>query len=288
MNQASKAGRSSRLKRRAGTTADVFLSDVTKAIEETQSKEQPALKKFRALFEASDPDRIDSQMPMSIDGTMDDESMTLPDESREVSRPAVLAEVPEEEEETQSQAPALINNAVKRKADTLANDEKHKKDSRPTKRRALEDSGRTKQAEPPVQIQKEVVPTSKTQQATQHKKAGGTGAAPGKPDQDAKFLKALASKKKGKKSEDEFDREFNNLRISKPDIQQDNGLAQEDYEVLADFGDDGDLRGNFMVVMEMDIPEKERGGIRRGDERIDWEGRVDYKKFKHVWILYSL
>ena len=251
----------------------------------TQSKDKIAVEKYRSLFEASDPDRIDSQMPMSIDETLDDASMTLPDQSQAISAPAALAAVPEEDEETQSQAPVL-NNAAKRKADTITDNVTQKTDSRPTKRRALEDSGKsnTNQTEGPVQTQKEAASIGESQHAhaTQRKRAIGTGAAIGKPDQDKEFLKALASKKKGKKNEDAFDREFNNLRISKPDINQQSSRAQEDYEILADFGDDGDLRGNFMVVMELEVPEKERRGIRRGDERMDWEGREDFKKFKRV------
>ena len=42
-------------------------------------------------------------------------------------------------------------------------------------------------------------------------------------DTDAAFLQALASTKRGKRREDDFDREFNNLRISKPEIGQDAG-----------------------------------------------------------------
>ena len=269
----------------------MFINDVTKAIEETQSTERPALRKYRALFEASDPDRVDSQMPMSLDETMDDdENMTVAEEIMEVPRPVALPAVPEEEE-LQSQTPTLVSNAAKRKAEDMTdgtNDATGAGGSR-AKRRALEDSGRANQAEP-SQAPKEAAPISKTQQATQHKRKDGasTGAAPGKPDQDAKFLKALASRKKGKKNEDEFDREFNNLRISKPDVQQEEARPQEDYNILADFCDDEDLRGNFMVVMEMEVPERRRRGIRRGDERVDWEGRVDFKKFKRVHIIIIL
>ena len=93
---------------------------------------------------------------------------------------------------------------------------------------------------------------------------------------------AVASTKRGKKHEDEFDREFNNLRISKPDLQREE--TEKAWAVLDDFGDDRDVRGNFMVVVELDVPERPRGpALRRGDEeRADWAGRPDFKKFKKV------
>lgn len=110
-----------------------------------------------------------------------------------------------------------------------------------------------------------------------------SGAEPGKPDRDEAFLKAVASTKRGKKQEDPFDREFNNLRISKPDLQSER--ASEDWAVLADFGDDSGLRGNFMVVVEMEVSRRQnsrRDAIKTTGSRSDWEGRPDFKKFKKV------
>jgi hypothetical protein len=112
-------------------------------------------------------------------------------------------------------------------------------------------------------------------------KAEKKGAVPGQPDTDVAFLKALASKKKGKKTEDAFDREFNNLRISRPDIEREKDEA--DWKILEDFGDDVGVRGNFMVVVEMDVCRMEgRGRRRAGEERSEWEGKKDFKKFKRV------
>ncbi len=95
------------------------------------------------------------------------------------------------------------------------------------------------------------------------------------------FLKAIASTKKGKKGEDDFDREFNKLRISKPEVDKDAEAKQ--WEVLADFGDDGDLRGNFMVIVEMDVPERQsRSASTTGADRPEWQGKANYKRFKKV------
>ena len=115
--------------------------------------------------------------------------------------------------------------------------------------------------------------------------SGGAGAAPGKPDKDEAFLKALASTKRGKKHEDAFDREFNNLRISKPDADREQQIAE--WDVLADFGDDTHVRGNFMVIVEMDVPEH-RANSRDAShepERAEWRGKPDFKAFKKVsWV----
>lgn len=110
------------------------------------------------------------------------------------------------------------------------------------------------------------------------KASAARGAEPGKHDTDVPFLKALASTKKGKKHEDDFDREFNNLRISKPELQKD--AQAREWEVLADFGDDGDLRGNFMVVVEMELPEKPARG--ETEVRVDWHGKPNFKRFRKV------
>ena len=61
--------------------------------------------------------------------------------------------------------------------------------------------------------------------------------------------------------------------------------VREDWSVLDDFGDDINLRGNFMVVVEMEVFRKEdsaRNVMRTAGGRADWEGRPDFKKFKKV------
>jgi hypothetical protein len=110
------------------------------------------------------------------------------------------------------------------------------------------------------------------------------GANFGEPDTDKRFLTALASMKKGKKSEDSFDREFNNLRISKPDIERE--VKEQEWDLLDGLDDEHDVRGNFMLVVELDVYKKGgsagRGTLRTG--RIDWEGKPDFKKFRRVCL----
>ena len=129
-----------------------------------------------------------------------------------------------------------------------------------------------------------------------------------KLDTDENFLKAVNSMKRGKKHEDEFDREFNQLRIAKPrkaDAIGSSAVAAAattttkgvpeavvaPWDAIDDFGDIG-IRGNFMVVVEMDI---QRGGSAkltpsaRTDDAAhpEWIGKPNFKKFKMVRTFYS-
>jgi len=115
----------------------------------------------------------------------------------------------------------------------------------------------------------------------------GTGALPGKPDTDPTFLKAIASTKRGKKTEDAFDREFNKLKISKPELDQQQD-PEEEWGVLAEFGDDSGLRGNFMVVVEMDVYRKDGAGNEVLAQKVvndSWDGKPNFKKFKKVSLV---
>ena len=127
-----------------------------------------------------------------------------------------------------------------------------------------------------------------------------------KLDTDENFLKAVNSTKRGKKHEDNFDREFNQLRITKPRNVNTAGPSTAlaaatkgipeavvaPWDAIDDFGDVG-IRGNFMIVVEMDI---QRGGsakpappARTNDAaHPEWMGRPNFKKFKTVRGSFSL
>jgi hypothetical protein len=182
----------------------------------------------------------------------------------------------EEEEESQTQATRFSKRTTTTQEDTPAADE-------PTPEHAAA-SGKTSQKRGGT-----VPPTPSSSDPKD--KAEKHGAEPGQPDTDAAFLKALASRKTGRggkprKGEDDFDREFNNLKISKPEIERDREATEADWGVLEEFGDERDVRGNFMVVLEMEVPEhraeREGGRRRRGENRPEWEGKQDFKKFRRV------
>lgn len=233
---------------------------------------EPPLKKYRALFEETDPDRVTSQMstnimsgsiPMSGFSTEIVASSTA-DGTQDLRRAESLAPI---QEEDQSQVGRDgVGGSVTDK-DALA------------QTRTLSMGG--------TQSAKE---QSATFDSTQKSKNGAHGAAPGQPDTDTAFLQALATTKKGKRHEDDFDREFNNLRISKPE--QDKDDEAENYKVLAQFEDEENILGNFMVIMEMNLPFRNRdenGRVVQASRstRPEWEGKPDFKKFKKV-SLYNI
>lgn len=235
-----------------------------------------------------------------------------------------LDAVPEEEEET-TQTQARTQRS-KRKAPGDSDEDVEMGDEEPVrlKRRAVEganavapsqarNSVQPRSASKPPSSSKALSKTRSSRPDSSAKSGAGastnsdaatnghTGAQPGKPDKDSAFLKAVASTKRGKKHEDEFDREFNKLKISKPDLaKEDEARRRErEYAVLEEFGYDGDMRGNFMVVVEIEVKERKKGqeGYRRGDGegvRQEWVGRPDFKKFKRVslelirWVLYTV
>jgi hypothetical protein len=189
---------------------------------------------------------------------------------------------------------------------------------RRTKRRALD----ANTVSPPAAVAPAAVPASQlrsTQTQGQGKGQTTAGAKPtskaaiaaskpsssnNKLDTDENFLKAVNSMKRGKKQEDNFDREFNQLRITKPrNVNVDTinsgttvkGVPEAvaaPWDTIDDFGDIG-IRGNFMVVVEMDI---QRGASRKSAPPArnndvanpEWIGKPNFKKFKTVWVFFTL
>ncbi|GJE85654.1 hypothetical protein PsYK624_017330 [Phanerochaete sordida] len=282
------------LKRRHGSTAPAAQpapAPPSQLVVEKPSGEEPPHKRFQALYEQSDPDRLASQAPASqapASASAAPSSQTQP-ESAARARTRELASVPEDVEMADEAAPVPPQRASqKRKVrDEDADVEMGDAPPRPAKRR-----GTSKEPAAPPQAQAPKVFTNAANKpASASQKGGGAGAkgaakrgaAGGAPDRDEAFLKAVASTKRGKRLEDDFDREFNNLRIAKPEVPRVDPAEQ--WKILDDFGDDRDVRGNFMVVVEADLVRKDRragGGaaVAHGGGRMDWEGRPNFKKFK--------
>ncbi len=292
---------------------------------------EPPLKKFKNLFEASDPDKIAQSSAEEYKNLFQADEPQSPTQPESMSglEPTVIGAgssarvagglevVPEEEEEsgTQTQRRTGASQRLKRKAgaDGDGDGDVEMGDEEPArnKRRAVEGVGAVAstqassvlntQATKPPSTTNAFKPSSSKTQAPRSNSVATTphtvaGAQPTKLDTDAPFLKAVASTKRGKKQEDRFDREFNRLRISKPDLEKEDVARRraKEYAVLEEFGYDGDIRGNFMVVIPMDVPERKKGDssfYRRGDSdgmRKDWVGKPDFKKFKKVLCVKSL
>lgn len=152
----------------------------------------------------------------------------------------------------------------------------------PAKKRAVDNLNAVERSAPPA------APTSnKPPSKVLTTDQGKQGAVAGKPDTDAAFLKAIASTKRGKKTEDAFDREFNNLKISKPGL-VDNPDPEEEWAVLAEFGDDSGLRGNFMTVVEMELYRKDDDAALQRTINHFWDGKPNFKKFKKARMIFCL
>ncbi|KAH9051249.1 hypothetical protein EDB87DRAFT_982176 [Lactarius vividus] len=262
------------------------------------------LDKYKALFDASNPDRAPSETqqtgstPVGI---------------------GMLSAVPEEQE-SQSLSQSGDARGTKRSradddvemADVSTETGGNAEQTRLPKRRAVDANA----VQQPVATQPKPNLTSIQTQNSGAAEAAATGikrAGTAKPpssakspttnklDTDENFLKAVNSTKRGKKHEDDFDREFNQLRITNPKAKKkqdkdqiedavvpaitgDDGAAtSRPWDAIDDFGDVG-LRGNFMVVVEMDI---QRGSVRptlavrtQDAAKSEWVGRSNFKKFK--------
>lgn len=285
----------SRLKRRVGTLSSSHENTQDIASQAPIDTEEPKLKKFKALYDASDPDnqsvpeggmRYGTQMPpsqsMPHSGTQTlTQSGTLADGVVDVNAIRMSAIAEEEEESTMTLGEAR---GLKRKARHNGDDvemadagrEGQIADGRPnSKRRAIEHNDA-------VHVGHSLASGNigVTNKSPSQRPSSKSGAPSNKPDVDTAFLKAVASTKKGKKTEDSFDREFNNLKISIPDAQSDE--QEKQWGILDDFETERDIRGNFMVVVEMDVGSKQIRPSQERPGRPEWQEKPNFKKFKKV------
>ncbi|KAG6820297.1 hypothetical protein H0H93_002561 [Arthromyces matolae] len=293
--------RSSRLKRRVGVASAEESQPIGFISAEPEPSEEPPLKKFKALFEASGQENMGST---TFDGstfgsTFDDTPQSIPDSSSQTqndsqtqagrrrigrSGTANLSVLREEEEESQmSVAPTR---GTKRALENIHEDAQmadvaNEQTAGPSlaKKRAIENVNSVQQAPSttaaPVSRAQSKPPSTAARKGSTAQKAGG--ASPGKPDQDDRFLKAIASTKKGKKGEDDFDRDFNKLKISKPTLERED--PEEAWAVVAEFGDDINIRGNFMMIVEMPVYHRGvKGNVGANDAQ--WQGKPNFKRFK--------
>lgn len=275
------------------------LPDIPSAVED-----EPPLKKFKALFDASDPAR--SSAVESFDEDLGEDAGANQTQShlgglvRSIASGTNLSVIREAEEEEESNefgnSTRSQMRGTKRKLDSIQQESQGIEivdvdaiddDAQPARKRQALDSAQ----------QANGIASKSSMHSPEGKKAGkknNSGAPFGKPDTDAAFLTAVASTKKGKRTEDDFDREFNSLRISKPksvgqDLQR-REEAEEEWKGFTDFGDDTGLRGNFMVVLEMDVYKKTKsghvsngaGGSQAKVLPDKWKDQPNFKKFQKV------
>ena len=276
--------RSSRLKRRVGVAGMDIQSGLESqafslGIEDTIP--EPPVKKFKALFDASNPER-ESLSSTQTESQLRSRTLWSGSEGPMLS---VLRE--EEEEESQmgginsNPTPPRVSKRPLESVDEISEmDVVEREASGNAKKRAIENVNAVERSGGPLKPPSTRA-ASKPPSTVIPSKKDKQGAAPGKPDTDAAFLRAIASTKRGKKAEDKFDREFNNLKISKPELEQQEE-PEDEWAVLADFGDDTGLRGNFMVVVEMEVYKKDEDP-QNSVINHDWAGKPNFKKFKKVF-----
>ncbi|KAH7908695.1 proline-rich protein [Hygrophoropsis aurantiaca] len=277
--------RPTRLKRRAETAAPRLTIEQMLMMDDEETTQQPPLKKFKALFEASDPDKGANDGTQSIEAAYDSavndgseqqresQSLTQTDTIRTASGNATRLQVVAEEEEegTPQSGPSF---ATRRRApdsgDAMAVDIPIESCHTNNGAKATQVTRGVSQTR-----DKSVAPTQAPVSKKQKKPTSTQHAV----DTDEAFLTAVASTKRGKKAEDSFDREFNNLRISKPDLQREE--QEEAWRLLGDFDDVPNIRGNFMMILDMEIYKS--GGTARiggGSRNPLWDSRPNFKKFK--------
>ena len=258
--------RSSKLKRRTPAPAPPVGESVT----ENEQSREPPLKKFKALFDASDPakmsvdphdvqDAHDVGMRDSVGFTQGGASFTQSDSrplhSQIAAPPRMLDAVVEEEEESSHSQPQLTVPVL----------------PRPRRKSPLPQEAQVSHVDATQDPGASRKPLSKqTKSKTQSHQL----------DIDPAFLTALASRKGKKTGEDDFDREFNNLRISKPDIRRED--EEKSWEILGDFDTETrDLRGNFMVVIELEVFHRNSSHV---TTTRTYDGQPNFKKFKKVCL----
>ncbi|KAG7442164.1 uncharacterized protein BT62DRAFT_936261 [Guyanagaster necrorhizus] len=272
--------RSKKLKRRLDTT-DPIESQLA-SIGKIEVPAEPAYKKHKALFDASDPEKAG----ITFDGTNFSgfQSSQTQSQSETLGSRSALQPVREEEEESQQSVPEgsrgqkrkSVSEDVEMAGVEEASALAPEADAPPAKKRAIDNVNAVHRL-PTTTIQADDRTRSKPPSTVQPPKSK-SGAPPGKPDTDDAFLKAIASTKRGKKTEDDFDREFNKLKISKPELNKEN--PEDEWKVLEQFGDDNNVRGNFMVVVPMEVHGKREGKTRQNETNAEWQGKPNFKKFK--------
>jgi hypothetical protein len=320
------------------TTTNPLLAALeaeAREVEEMNAPNAPPLKKFKALFEETDPDRIKAKMTGTSGGIsgMDlgsggivSQSQYLADgmcqsqfgptqtqgqsrtQAGQAGTAGVLPVVMEEDEnqfqphiQSGSGGTSVVDQDIQM---DNAEDGTAQTQSRARAGSVVPDTFTAQTQRKQVAFSSADATRAKSVQPSSNQADSNVASSSKGPDTDAAFLKALSQRrtkakgKSGTQADDAFDREFNNLRIAKPDLdgQRERALEREkeEWKILTEFGDDSDVRGNFMVVVEMDVPERRKDreesvGLGHASSKLasegrDWQGKPDFKKFKKVCL----
>ncbi|OCF42159.1 hypothetical protein I317_04010 [Kwoniella heveanensis CBS 569] len=290
-------GRSSRLKRRAGGTTPSLIQEIadTSINLEKDIKAEERAADIRSLYEQTKsgsfaPSHHVSKRPRLA--TVDSEESGGSASTR--ARQDDAMDVDESEES----ATGIVGRSTRSKRATST--ERMPPPAQPSRRRirspsAEEDEeeeevveSRTAGKAPPRWHGTEAEHASPSKSAAlKHKSQSQAARSSGGPSKDEAFLQAISKSAKSRKAIDELDREFNQLRIPKPNGATAVVRANEwesnvpDYALLNDADDE--LRGNFIQIIRRDMFRKDLGKDKQS-ERVD-DGRPNFKKFKKKHVV---
>ncbi|KAJ3922145.1 hypothetical protein F5877DRAFT_34405, partial [Lentinula edodes] len=277
--------RPSNLKRRHGGD-----SAQSSSLAASEPSEEPVLKKFKALFEATnDPEQADvlmSQLPVADEPpsqTQTQSETRVNSRKTTVTAHQTLDTISEDTQESQTTNSSSTNPKGKKRKIAADNDDiiSVEEALAPTASKSRSSSAAPPSKKRAIEKVNAVEPSSQKPSSTA-KIVKASGALPGKPDTDPVFLKAVTSTKRGKKAEDDFDREFNKLKISKPELDRSKENPEDQWAILDDFGNDRNIRGNFMVIVEMDVYKDRFPDKRAAANNPEWRGQPNFKKFNRV------
>lgn len=106
---------------------------------------------------------------------------------------------------------------------------------------------------------------------------------------DTEFLQAATKARKGAKELDEFDLEFNALKIAKPKTAQapkiyGAGLFDPSRIYNSVLNLDSDVTGNFIKIERVNLFRKDKDQQQEVPPDYDWAGRPNFKKFRKVRV----
>ncbi|KAG8680328.1 hypothetical protein FRC08_016382, partial [Ceratobasidium sp. 394] len=270
--------RTNRLKRRADVLAERTTTPAV--LEEIEPREEPALKRYRQLFEGTQ--RAASTVVLSsLDNAPEDGGPTPASTSNRKRKSADRGGDSDVEMAgpTQSKRRVVGTETSEQAATSGAGPGPDRSYTEPNLESSSSQHAAQSQSHPPAAVHTRV--------------PGARGAVPGDPDKDTALLDALARKDnepeagtstaKGKSSKTSaaIDKEFANMRIVQENEEKEAASRRraEEMRIWEECERDVDVRGNFMVIELVDLVRRNRGAAARSINPA-WEGKPDFKKFK--------
>ena len=257
----------------------------------------PSMPGNSRLKRRAQPDSHNSQFDLGLDTSYEDERKTQ----------ETAADIRKLYEQTKAGSNGSVtkrtrSNAHSQTAEPLDLDEEDPVQATLRKAARAKKEGKTQETQtlmpPPAQIPRRESPTEEPEEVEETIRLRKVQATPRSPSlvnksdeggpqltKDDEFLRAITKASKSKKAVDELDKEFNQLRIPKPDAPGGSTVVKAnvwdadhpDYTIVNDFDDE--LRGNFIQIIRKDLMRKDLGTAKTA--KVD-DGRPNFKKFTKV------